>query len=107
VTTLVEKMKKTTNAEKAERSGIGPRLINEEEAAIYIGISARTLQDLRGATPKRWTRETLKDAMSKGGIVPPPFVEVGSKRLYDIKKLDIWIDLLPQMGELPVKEMEG
>jgi hypothetical protein len=98
-------MKRTTNAEKAAASGILPRLLNEAEAAIYLGMSVSTLQNIRAATPKRYTKETWRSELAKGKIVPPPFVPMSEGKKpkigYDIRDLDTYIDILPRMGRLP------
>lgn len=59
-------------AERTLPAGITPRLLSREAAAIYCGISP-----------------TLFDTH----IVPSvPPVEIGRRNLWDIKKLDRWLD---------------
>jgi hypothetical protein len=89
-------------------SAIVPRILNEEEAAIYLGVSVPTLQHKRPDTPVRYTKETFEAEYQKGQIVPPPFVVMANgkngKKGYDIRELDAYIDMLPRMGQLPKEE---
>lgn len=59
------------------------RRINREQAALYLGVSKRTLED--------WGR-TWRDAALRGKpecTKGPPFVKIGKKRvLYEIRHLD-------------------
>ena len=61
------------------------RLLNETEAASYIGLSRSFLQKARtGCLPA-------------GAIDPPVCVRVGSRAVrYDISDLDTWIEGLKQ-----------
>jgi hypothetical protein len=90
-------MKRPTNRDKAEASGVVPRLYNEAEAAIYLGMSVSTLQHLRMRTPERYTRETWLAELKKGRIMPPPFVKQGKDISYDSRDMDMYIDMLPRM----------
>ena len=64
-------------AERRLPSGMTPRLISREAAATYCGIST-----------------TLFDAHIAPSVPP---VEIGRRNLWDIKKLDRWLD---QQSEL-------
>jgi hypothetical protein len=52
--------------------GMTPRLLSEDAAAAYLGIH----------------RETFEEHIRPH--IPP--VEIGSRRLWDIKALDYWLD---------------
>jgi hypothetical protein len=58
-------------------SSIKPMVLNEKEAAIYIGMSTSFLS---------------KDRIE--GIVPqgPPWIKVGRAIRYSVKDLDIWLE---------------
>ena len=51
---------------------LAPRLVSREAAAAYCGISENTF----------------------GGLVEPcvPVVSIGTRRLFDVRQLDEWID---------------
>ena len=93
------------NAETARemRGALTPRLLNEEQASIYLGLSVSRLRSLRAATPLRFTAETFAAALEKGEIVPIPYLKIGGAVRYDTKRLDAWIDRQSVIGRLPVE----
>jgi len=96
-------MKKKKQAEAAleTRGAILPRLMNEEQAAIYLSLSVSRLRSLRAETPLRFTKETFQAALDKGGIAPIPYLKIGGAVRYDARKLDTWIDRQMVIGQLP------
>ncbi|MCR4819353.1 MAG: hypothetical protein K5841_10390 [Fretibacterium sp.] len=96
-------MKRKKNAEAAQemRGALMPRLLNEEQASIYLGLSVSKLRSLRPATPLRFTAETFAAALEKGEIVPIPYLKIGGAVRYDTRKLDAWIDRQFVIGRLP------
>lgn len=59
---------------------VRPRCMDEENAAVYVGMSVSFLQKARciGAT---------------GGRTPgPKFKKIGKRIVYDIADLDAWLD---------------
>ena len=67
-------------------SGMTPRLLSLDAAAAYLGITAPTFE--QHVRPH----------------VPP--VEIGTRRLWDVKALDQWLDLQSGLGDAlrPVDE---
>ena len=61
---------------------IAPRLLSRPQAAGYIGVSPSTF-----------------DKLVADGSMPKP-KQVYSRKLWDIRKLDLSIDQLPGEGEL-------
>ncbi len=96
-------VKRRTNAKKAKEAAavITPRLLTEEDAAIYLGVSVGTLRNKRGDTPLRWTEETWKRVLEGEEIPPIPFKKIGTSVRYDIQMLDRWIDVQMTVGRLP------
>lgn len=99
-------MKRKTNAERTKETvaPVTPRLLAEEQAAAYLNLSAHTLQKLRAITPVRYTEETFKAALEKGGLVPIPYLKIGGAVRYDIRMLDAWIERQQVVGRLPEEE---
>ena len=96
-----KKQNRVTQAERATAGNIEPELLTEQEAAIFLGVSVKTLQDWRTRTPARWTPETLDMLRTEGKIIPPPFRTMGRNVKYERKALVWWITLLPSMGTFP------
>jgi hypothetical protein len=98
-------MKRDSNKQRAEKlaeiKAISARYVTEEGLEIYSGLSAKTFNNLRGETPKRWSAEGVKKAMAEGKLIGPPYKEVGSARIYDLQKFDQWMELFPERGILP------
>ncbi|GHT01134.1 hypothetical protein AGMMS50276_28540 [Synergistales bacterium] len=103
--TEATKASRATLEDKAKTSTVRPRLLSVDEAAVMIGISVNTLNSLRTETPKRYTKETFDAAVAKGRIPPPPYVKLGNSVRYDTRDIDMWIDRLPHMGDLPKEEI--
>ncbi len=95
--------KKAAEQAKEIRGTLLPRLLNEEQASIYLGLSVSRLRSLRAETPLRFTKETFTAALEKGEIVPIPYLKIGGAVRYDAKKLDTWIDRQTVIGQLPVE----
>lgn len=83
---------------------IVPRLLVEQQAEAYLNLSAHTLQKLRAVTPVRYTEETFKAALEKGGLIPIPYLKIGGAVRYDIRMLDAWIERQQVVGRLPEEE---
>lgn len=83
---------------------VTPRLLAEEQAAAYLNLSDRSIRKLRAVTPLRYTEETFKAALEKGGLVPIPYLKIGGAVRYDIRMLDAWIERQQAVGRLPEKE---
>jgi hypothetical protein len=64
-------VKRETNTDKAKEPNIVPQLLTEKEAAIYLGFAVNTLQQWRGRTPKRYTKETMAAAAARGERIYP------------------------------------
>ena len=96
-------MARRKNAEAARemRGELTPRLLNEEQASIYLGLSVSRLRSLRAATPPRFTAETFAAALEKGEIVPIPYLKIGGAVRYDARRLDAWIDRQNVVGQMP------
>lgn len=96
-------MKRKTNAERTKETvaPVTPRLLAEEQAAAYLNLSDRTIRKLRAITPVRYTEETFKAALEKGGLVPIPYLKIGGAVRYDIRMLDAWIERQQVVGRLP------
>lgn len=96
-------MKRKTNAERTKETvaPVTPRLLAEEQAAAYLNLSGRTIRSLRGETPLRYTEETFKAALEKGGLIPIPYLKIGGAVRYDIRMLDAWIERQQVVGRLP------
>ena len=99
-------MKRVTNAEKAKDSNIPPLLLNEQEAAKCLSLTAGTLRNWRAKTPKYWTVERMEAAAARGEVVYPPFRKIGDSIRYEWEALRRWIKLAPEMGRLP-EEVTG
>ena len=84
-------------------AAIAPRLLDEFEAAIYLGLSVGSLRRLRTATPIKFTNETFQAAIDSGGAVPIPYIRIGGSVRYDVKKLDMWVDRQRVIGDLPTE----
>lgn len=96
--------KKQTERAKETVAPIVPRLLVEEQAALYLNLSDRTLRNLRLETPLRYTEETFRAALEKGGLVPIPYLKIGGAVRYDIRMLDAWIERQQVVGRLPQEE---
>ena len=96
--------KKQTEWAKETVAPIVPRLLVEQQAEAYLNLSAHTLQKLRAITPVRYTEETFKAALEKGGLVPIPYLKIGGAVRYDIRMLDAWIERQQVVGRLPEEE---
>jgi len=99
-------MKRKTNAERTKETvaPVTPRLLVEEQAALYLNLSDLTLRKLRAETPVRYTEETFKAALAKGGLAPIPYLKIGGAVRYDIRMLDAWIERQQVVGRLPEEE---
>lgn len=99
-------MTRKTNAERTKETiaPVTPRLLAEEQAAAYLNLSDRSIRKLRAVTPLRYTEETFKAALEKGGLVPIPYLKIGGAVRYDIRMLDAWIERQQVVGRLPEKE---
>ena len=86
---------------KEQKLQIEPRLLNEYQASAYLGISVSLLRKLRLETPKRFTLETFSKHLENGGIVPIPYLKIGSAVRYDLNMLNKWINKQNVVGELP------
>ena len=62
---------------KIRATGLPRRGLSREEAAIYLGISAGTF-----------------DQMRADGLIAPPKI-IGGRKLWDIRDLDMAFDALP------------
>jgi predicted DNA-binding transcriptional regulator AlpA len=58
-----------------------PRLIGREAAAAYVNVSATTF-----------------DEMVKAGKMPQPKLLHGTRKAWDVRRLDIAVDNLPSVG---------
>jgi hypothetical protein len=88
-------------AELARMGALETRYVDEEGLAVYFGLSPRTLNNLRVDTPKQWTWERIEETLGMGKIPAPPFRKVGTRRIYDLRKIYMWVTLFPEMGSLP------
>ena len=95
--------KKHADMAEGRLAELTPRLMNESEAAIYLGLSVARLRVLRADTPLRFTKETFQAALDSGETVPIPFLKIGGSVRYDVKKLDMWIDRQRVIGDLPTE----
>jgi hypothetical protein len=68
---------------KIRAVGLPRRGLSREEAAIYLGISASTFDELRSSR-----------------MIDPPRMIKGRK-LWDIRELDMAFDALPRENQLP------
>ena len=96
-------MTRKTNAERTKETiaPVTPRLLAEEQAAAYLNLSDRSIRKLRAVTPLRYTEETFKATLEKGGLVPIPYLKIGGAVRYDIRMLDAWIERQQVVGRLP------
>jgi len=69
---------------EAVKEAIKPRLLTEQEAAVYISMSLSYLRNGR-LTGKK-----------KTGLEPPKFKKIGTAVRYDQATLDQWIEALPE-----------
>lgn len=77
---LDEVLKQLEEARKAV-NGYRPRLLNEAQAAEYIGRSAAALRTSRSEGVK---------------VQGPDYIKLGERVFYDIRDLDAWIDSRPR-----------
>lgn len=68
------------NRRSALPAGVPPRGLSREAAAQYVGVS-----------PSKW------DAMVGAGEMPQPKL-IGSRTIWDIRKVDLAFDELPERG---------
>jgi hypothetical protein len=106
-------MKRKTGKERgeelAEVEALRTRYVDEKGLSIYFSaFSSKTFANLRGQTPKYWSVEQIKKALAEGKLIPPPYKEIGGKRVYDLREFDEWVALYPTWGVLPdMKETDG
>ena len=72
-----------------------PALLDEKEAAHYLGTTANSLKG------SRHTGELFK------GVPAPPHVRCGKAIRYSIKALDQWLEKLPQFQNNAEARMNG
>jgi hypothetical protein len=98
-------MERSTNKERTEElmesGALTPRYVTEEGLAVQTSIPAKTFRNERVKTPKRRSVEQIKKALASGEFFGPTFIEVGGKRIYDLRDADEWMALFPKRGILP------
>jgi hypothetical protein len=103
-----QKARRKKQAERLKETPPIKWMLNEEEMSQAISVSVRTLQNWRGETPERWTKERIAEEISKKGFIPPPFKKFGKDDRapvrYDVELVNAWRKLIPCMGRLPEEE---